>query len=1116
MFISHSHSEVVRSPQPPGHRFAFFVQGWYNFVVFSDHCIRGSQLSSKRRSFQCVVLIIFSQWRETMKILVIASEASPFLRTSTVADIVSSLCLQLRLRGHDVRLALPRYRSIQLGEEQAARIAGIEVPLGAYTRDAEILRLDAVFESAALPVYLVENDFYFDRDKAYGYLDDYERFIFFTRSVLEFILDQSTGESSWVPDLIHGHDWIAGLVPSWLRSPLAQGSLLESIAFVYTIHNAGFQGEVSSRAIRLAELENYGIYQSVGESTGTVNLMARGILAADAVNTVSVRHACEVEKGEYAEALRQALILSQNQLIGILNGFDYDRYDPAFDDEIVKFNSDRLSRRAENKKALQCMCQFETGPAVPLLGFAGRLITEKGLSLLEGALEQLLREEQVQVVIAGPVGDYRYRESFTQLQAQFPRQFAVFFGTDDLRSRRICAGADIVLIPSLYEPCGVHQMLAMRYGAIPVVHATGGLIDTVAPLSSDPIRDSGKGRGFLFDQPTSASLLAAVQSALDVYRNDTFLWHDLQQHNMGIRFSWQKAVREYEQLYKDALSASKSRPALEIGEAEQPDCHDLLVHAILEVEELSMATSRHTYLKAVARSVRELLESQAVLIWIEDENVPQRWRIGAHSFARGNGPSQPAFDPETLYQYAEEDSRSWRYVYQLDSGARQTQSQLGYLGSEVAQMEGWSVQLTAPMTTHGTVLGRIDVFDQRPDRRFTAWEMNALGALASALAANLDKSRRTAQREELLAADRAMAHAQTFEEIVQILLRCGKNLTHADTARLHLTDGNLHELDDGEGPTVQVEKTDSISAELKLSDGRILGQVAVLKALPGSFTAEDQMALTTLARQAANTIQAAHAREQRDRNRVQLLSRLSGALAGGQDLQTLMNNIVQTIAALLEAQAASLYLVDEHTNCLVIRAAFGKHAPLLKVMATYDIGEGVTGYIAEQGEILLASSIEELQAKVPAYKAKYVDVVGCMPNAFLGIPLIVHPGTSANRVVGVLKLEDRPPSPGRRSNLFSEDDVRSAEMVAQVIATVVYNAQVSDAQIRNISSNIGALSSALGGGKEMKVLLNDVVETIAQVLHADASSLYLINETTGKLVIQAAFGYQKVLVEKEA
>ena len=271
-----------------------------------------------------------------------------------------------------------------------------------------------------------------------------------------------------------------------------------------------------------------------------------------------------------------------------------------------------------------------------------------------------------------------------------------------------------------------------------------------------------------------------------------------------------------------------------------------------------------------------------------------------------------------------------------------------------------------------------------------------------------------------------------------------------------------------------------------------------------------------LAPQAAAAILTTRWHERRDRSRAEQLEMLTERLAGGTDFEELLKRVVQSIADVLEAQEASLYLLDESDKRLKIRAACGKHQALLNIGAWYNIGEGVTGYIATSDQIIKASGLAELK-KIPGYKAKYVATIGgCEPNAFLGIPLIVHLGSLEPRMIGVLKLEDRPQSPNRPTVFFNDEDVRLAEMVARVLATVVYNAQVGDAQIQNISTNIGELSKALGGGKEMDTLVKEVVKTIAQILSAEASSLYLIDEKDRLLKIKAATGYQETLVEKQA
>ena len=320
-----------------------------------------------------------------------------------------------------------------------------------------------------------------------------------------------------------------------------------------------------SRLLRLSRLARCGlvgrgIYPAIGEHAERINFAARGILAADVFNTVSPTHAAEIAAGDYAPELRQAVQMRGGSLYGILNSLSFRDYNPALDNSIPqRFDQFNLDLRRENKSALQTACGFNLDPATPLVGFVSRLIAEKGIGLVEAIMPDLLNDG-AQLVIAGESDEQHYREVFSNLADQYPKQVKPIFAADDAGTRRICAGADIILVPSLYESCGLRQMIAMRYGAVPVVHRTGGLADTVLPFEDASILGAensanGKaraGRGFAFESFDAQSFLASVRAALALYRdqNRRAIWDDLQRRNMQVDFSWEPSAREYLELYQ--------------------------------------------------------------------------------------------------------------------------------------------------------------------------------------------------------------------------------------------------------------------------------------------------------------------------------------------------------------------------------------------------------------------------------------------------------------------------------------------------------------------------------------------------------------------------------------
>ena len=398
-----------------------------------------------------------------------------------------------------------------------------------------------------VPVYLVESGRYFGRDNIYGYADDGERFVLYCRAALE--LCRSLG---WAPDVIHCNDWHTGIVPNWLATLYRDDPFFADTATVYTIHNLAYQGLFDQHFLWLAQIAEYGfLYPSIQDFAYNVNLMGRGILFADAITTVSERYAQEIRTPEYGERLDPLLRERQDRLFGILNGIDQDVNNPASDPYITApFDLTRLDRRVENKLALQRDAGLVSNPDLPLVGMVGRLSGQKGLDLLGPALEALLRQP-VQLVVLG-AGDDHYQQMLRWTSQSHPAQMRAFLTFDTPLAQRIYAGADVFLMPSRYEPCGLGQMIAMRYGSVPVVRATGGLADTV--LDWDP--RTGKGNGFTFARYDSWDMFAALLRALETYRYPD-VWRQIQQHGMRGDFSWERSAARYRQVYDFALRSKE-------------------------------------------------------------------------------------------------------------------------------------------------------------------------------------------------------------------------------------------------------------------------------------------------------------------------------------------------------------------------------------------------------------------------------------------------------------------------------------------------------------------------------------------------------------------------------
>jgi starch synthase len=455
--------------------------------------------------------------------------------------VAGALPKALRLLGHDVRLIMPRYRRMTLGaHEVRPSVGGASFAVSGSDESARL----GETTSGDVPVYLVENDGYFGRDQIYGYADDTERFLYFSRAALAALepLD-------WTPDVVHCNDWHTAIIPRWMRVDTGLPEAARSAASILTIHNLAFQGPFDPSEQNPAWIDPAHLY---AQGDGWYSLLAQGIASANLVTTVSERYAEEITTPEYGEGLDGLLTRRQNSLRGILNGIDYDVFDPATDPAIPDhFTADDLDGKEGCKLALQQEAGFDVGPRRPLIGFVGRLFDQKGFDLILEVLEQLLAEVDVQVVVLG-TGEPEYEETLRRLSSRNRRQLAAYLRFDADLAQRIYAAADIFLMPSRYEPCGLGQMIALRYGTVPVVRATGGLVDTVLDYQGA----TGRGTGFVFKRYDAIGLVVALSRALELYRQPE-RWREIQRQGMRQDFSWTASAQRYVEAYQDALVARR-------------------------------------------------------------------------------------------------------------------------------------------------------------------------------------------------------------------------------------------------------------------------------------------------------------------------------------------------------------------------------------------------------------------------------------------------------------------------------------------------------------------------------------------------------------------------------
>lgn len=472
-----------------------------------------------------------------MNILFVAAEVAPFIKTGGLADVAGALPPALRRLGHDARIVMPLYRRMRKGEIfQTGPIATSFLPVGERQEEMRIFTA----QLGETPVYMLDIPAAFERDTIYGEADDDRRFILFARGVMALILHLRDVQG-WQANLVHTNDWHSGLVPNYIKTFYAY--TFGQIATVYTIHNLAYQGVFNPFTLYLSGLTDGGMVETRAGPTfeGQFNFMARGIIYADVVSTVSPTYAQEILSPKYGERLDGLLRQRQDHLVGILNGVDYAFFDPATDPHIAaNYSVEDMSGKASCKAALQRECGFAEDPSRPLLGMVTRLAEQKGLDLLDAAMPWLIGQTDAQLVLLG-TGQPHLEQAFAEHMRAYPDRVNVQLRFDAALAQRIYAGCDVFLMPSRYEPGGLGQLIAMRYGSVPVVRATGGLNDT--------IREGWDGNGFRFHPYEPQALIEAITRCLTSFR-DTRGWSILRARGMRQDYSWESSAREYVAMYE--------------------------------------------------------------------------------------------------------------------------------------------------------------------------------------------------------------------------------------------------------------------------------------------------------------------------------------------------------------------------------------------------------------------------------------------------------------------------------------------------------------------------------------------------------------------------------------
>lgn len=472
-----------------------------------------------------------------MNILFAISEAYPFAKTGGLGDVGGSLPAALNQQKVEVRVIMPRYDTIPTElQDQIEHITTFKVDLSWRKLRCNLSKL--VYKNVCY--YFIENEYYFYRDAFYGFDDDGERFTFFCKAVLESLPKLK----DFHPDIIHCNDWHTALIPLMIRENYGNDPFYFDIKTVFTVHNLKHQGVFPAQVFE--DVLGLGGHVSAWEKLefyGEINFMKAAILYADYITTVSQTYAEEILSPYFGEQLDGILRLRTDRLSGILNGLDTQKYNPQNDPHLLVNYRSSLCKKDENKKHIQELLNLPVRTDIPVVAMISRLVDQKGLDLLAHVLEEMLSMD-LQMIVLG-TGEKRYEDMFNHFAAKYPYKLAVRIMFDEALSHKIYAGSDILIMPSRFEPCGLSQMIAMRYGTIPIVRETGGLKDSVYPYNEY----TGEGNGFTFANYNAHELLFAVQRAVTLFFEDKVAWKGLAENARKRDFSWEKSANQYVELY---------------------------------------------------------------------------------------------------------------------------------------------------------------------------------------------------------------------------------------------------------------------------------------------------------------------------------------------------------------------------------------------------------------------------------------------------------------------------------------------------------------------------------------------------------------------------------------
>ncbi|WP_308221595.1 glycogen synthase GlgA [Fuchsiella alkaliacetigena] len=547
-----------------------------------------------------------------MKVLFLASEVAPFIKTGGLADVAGSLPQALADLGVDIRVAMPQYSQIDDNY-----LVDLEHLLHFRTKVAWRNNYVGVnkLDNNGVTTYFIDNINYFDRDNIYDDWDRHIQYTYFCRAVLEML-----PKLDFKPDIIHCNDWQTGPISLMLKDNYQQYDFYQDIKTVFTIHNLKYQGQFAPEALEdVLCLDSAHWESGVLKHEGAVNYMKMGINMSDLVSTVSRTYAREIQTAEYGEGLDYALRMNADDLYGIINGIDYQQYDPATDELIAaNYSAENISAKYENKKRLQEEMGLAVKDEVPVISLISRLVEQKGLDLLLEVADELLQRD-IQLVILG-TGEKYYENALRDLGSRYPERLAVNIKYDTQLARKIYAGSDIFLMPSKFEPCGLSQLLSLRYGTIPVVRETGGLKDTITPYNEF----TDEGNGFSFSNYNAGDMLYTIERALDFYhQNGT--WEKLVKRAMKSDYSWESSARKYQQLYWQLSDVNGSK--IEINQAGVEELQKLkgigpaLAKRIIEYRQAQGGFDSVAELKEVSGIGSSTFATLADSVFVEIESV---------------------------------------------------------------------------------------------------------------------------------------------------------------------------------------------------------------------------------------------------------------------------------------------------------------------------------------------------------------------------------------------------------------------------------------------------------------------------------------------------------------